>query len=106
MAEKKQPGQKAEAGKSRIPTFNTIEEEAAFWDTHSIEEFADELEPVTDVKFVKARQRKALTVRLAENSFEALSNEAKERGVDPSTLARMVLLEHLRNREQKKRASG
>ncbi len=32
--------------KSRIPTFKTIEEEAAFWDTHSSEEFADELTPV------------------------------------------------------------
>lgn len=106
MAEKKRPEQKARAKKSRIPPFKTIEEEAEFWDTHSIEEFADELEPVTDVKFVRARQRKALTVRLEEQSFEALSSEARERGVGPSTLARMVLLEHLRNREQKKRASG
>ncbi|HEY7351067.1 MAG TPA: CopG family antitoxin [Ktedonobacterales bacterium] len=106
MAEKKQPEQKEEPGKSHIPTFNTIEEEAAFWDTHSIEEFADELELVTDVKFVKARQKKSLTVRLEENSFEALSSEARERGIGPSTLARIVLLEHLQNREQKKRASG
>ncbi len=40
--------------KSRIPTFHTLEEEAAFWDSHSSEEFADELTPVEDVKFVKA----------------------------------------------------
>jgi hypothetical protein len=51
--------------KSRIPTFKTIEEEAAFWDTHSSEEFADELTPVEDVKFVKAHQKKALTLVLA-----------------------------------------
>src|SRR6266699_3539307 len=31
-----------EVPKSRIPTFKTIEEEAAFWDTHSSEEFAEE----------------------------------------------------------------
>jgi len=55
MAEQKRPEQKAGARKSRIPTFKTIEEEAEFWDTHSIEEFADELETVTDVKFVRAR---------------------------------------------------
>ena len=54
--------------KSRIPTFKTIEEEAAFWDTHSSEEFADELTPVEDVKFVKAHSKKALTVRFDEET--------------------------------------
>lgn len=43
--------------RSRIPTFKMIEEEAEFWDTHSIEEFADELTPVEDVKFIKARPK-------------------------------------------------
>jgi hypothetical protein len=30
--------------KSRIPLFRTDEEERLFWDQHSFEEFADELE--------------------------------------------------------------
>jgi hypothetical protein len=30
--------------KSRIPEFHTDEEERQFWDQHSFEEFADELE--------------------------------------------------------------
>ncbi len=38
--------------KSRIPTFKTIEAKAAFWDTHTSEEFAAELTPVEDVKFI------------------------------------------------------
>ena len=84
--------------KSRIPTFKTIEEEAAFWDTHSSEEFADELTPVENVKFVKAHSKKALTVRFDEDVFEELTQEAKEKGIGPSTLARMVILEHLRMR--------
>ena len=84
--------------RSRIPTFKTLEEEAAFWDTHSSEEFADELTPVEDVKFVKARSKKALTVRVDEDMFEELSREAREKGIGPSTLARMVILEHLRAR--------
>jgi len=86
--------------KSRIPTFKTIEEEAAFWDTHSSEDFADELTPVEDVKFVKARSRKALTVRVDEETFEELTREASEKGIGPSTLARMVILEHLRARKR------
>jgi len=84
--------------KNHIPTFKTIEEEAAFWDTHSSEEFAEELTPVENVKFVKAGSKKALTVRFDEETFEELAREAKEKGIGPSTLARMVILEHLRTR--------
>ncbi len=86
--------------KSRIPTFKSIEEEAAFWDTHSSEEFADELAPVENVKFVKARPKKALTVRFEEDTFEELTREAREKGIGPSTLARMVILEHLQARRK------
>ncbi|HEV2583922.1 MAG TPA: CopG family antitoxin [Ktedonobacteraceae bacterium] len=84
--------------RSRIPTFKTIEEEAAFWDTHSSEEFADELIPVEDVAFVKTRSKKALTVRFDEDTLEELAREAREKGIGPSTLARMVIVEHLRIR--------
>ncbi len=86
--------------KSRIPTFKTIEEEAAFWDTHSSEEFADELTPVENVKFIKARSKKALTVRVDEEAFEELTREAREKGIGPSTLARMLILEHLQARRR------
>ena len=84
--------------KSRIPTFKTIEEEAAFWDTHSSEEFADELTLVGDVKFVKASPKKALTVQFEEDTFEELTREAREKGIDLSTLAYKVILEHLQAR--------
>ncbi|HLJ35064.1 MAG TPA: CopG family antitoxin [Ktedonobacteraceae bacterium] len=86
--------------KNHIPTFKTIEEEAAFWDTHSSEEFADELTTVEDVRFVKAHAKKALTVRFDEDTFEELTREAREKGIGPSTLARMVILEHLHARKR------
>lgn len=92
--EREQP----KATKSRIPTFKTIQEEATFWDTHSSEEFADELIPVENVKFIKARSKKALTVRFDEDTFEELAREANEKGIGTSTLARMLILEHLRAR--------
>ena len=86
--------------KSRIPRFKTIEEAAEFWDTHSMEEFADELEDVTDqVKFAPHRPRKAITVRLAEESLAALTKQAHEMGMSPSTLARVWILERLKGRE-------
>jgi predicted DNA binding CopG/RHH family protein len=88
--------------KSRIPTFDTVEEEAAFWDTHELTEFEDELEVVTDVKFVKAKPKKAITVRLEPDMLRALTKEARERGIGPSTLARMWILEHLRREKNAK----
>jgi predicted DNA binding CopG/RHH family protein len=94
--ERKQP----KYTRSRIPVFKTVEDEAAFWDTHSIEEFADELTPAEDVKFVKARSKKALTVRFDEDTLEELTKEAREKGIGPSTLARMVILEHLQARKR------
>jgi hypothetical protein len=98
MTSKEQAQPKVSKTKSRIPTFQTIEEEAAFWDSHSSEEFEDELTPVENVKFVKAGSKKALTVRFDEDTFEELTREAREKGIGPSTLARMVILEHLRAR--------
>lgn len=91
---------RAKGTKSRIPAFKTIEEEAAFWDTHSSEEFADELTPVETIKFVKARSKKALTIRVDEDTFEELTREAREKGIGPSTLARMLILEHLQARRR------
>ena len=98
MTRKEQEQPKVPKTKNHIPAFQSIEEEAAFWDSHSSEEFADELIPVENVKFVKAGSKKALTVRFDEDTFEELSKEAREKGIGPSTLARMVILEHLRAR--------
>ena len=84
-------------GKSRIPTFTNVEDEAAFWDTHSLVEFEDELEEVTDFVFVASRPRKkGITVRLEEDTLASLTQKAREKGVGPSTLVRMWILERLR----------
>lgn len=83
--------------KSRIPHFNSIEEEAAFWDSHDSTEFEDEFVEVDDVQFVMATPKKALTVRLEEPTLRDLRRVAKEKGIGPSTLVRMWILERLRN---------
>ncbi len=81
--------------RSRIPTFKTVEEEAAFWDTHSSAEFEDELEVVTDVRFVKAKPRKAITVQLEEDKMADLTRVARQQGVEPTALVKQWILEHL-----------
>ena len=90
----------ARRDKSRIPKFSSIDEEAAFWDSHDSTEFEDEFEEVTDVQFVKAQPKKSITVRLEQDAFAALAQRAKEQGVGPSTLVRMWILEHLRQPEK------
>ncbi len=86
----------AKGERSRIPTFKNVEEEAEFWDTHDLTELEDELELVTDVKFVKTRPKKALTVRLDQDTFAAVSQEARKQGIGSSTLARLWILERVR----------
>jgi predicted DNA binding CopG/RHH family protein len=78
---------------SRIPTFNTLEEEAEFWDTHDSAEYEDEMEIVTDVRFVPARPKKAITVRLEQSALETLSRQAREQGVGLSSLIRQWILD-------------
>ena len=88
-AEQEQPPTKQQA-KSRMPTYKTVEDEAAFWDTHDLTEFEDELGEVTDVKFVKARpKKKGLTVRLEQETLTRLTQQAREKGMGRSTLVRM-----------------
>jgi|SRR5919108_6312129 predicted DNA binding CopG/RHH family protein len=84
--------------KRRIPRFKTVEEAAQWFDTHDTSEYEDEFEGVAeDIRFVvtRARPKKAITVRLEEETLEALTQAAREKGVGPSTLARMWIREHL-----------
>jgi hypothetical protein len=99
MTRQKQEQKRASRGaQSRIPHFKSIEEEAEFWDTHSTTEFEDEFEDVPDVRFVvvRAQPKKALTVRLPAESLARLTQQAHEQGIRPSTLARIWILEHLK----------
>ena len=82
----------------KLPHIDSIEELARFWDTHDLTEFEDEFEVVSDVRFVRAGARaakRAITVRLEEDTLAALTREARKTGVGPSTLARMWIREHL-----------
>ena len=79
----------------RIPAFQNIEEEAAFWDTHDVSEFAGvELQPVEVTIGPELADR--LTVRLDRADRDALNRRARVMGVGPSTLARIWLKERLR----------
>ena len=78
-----------------IQPFQTLEEEAAFWDTHSA---LDEINEGTVVGFHQANKIDTLTIRFAHEDIARLRKEAGEQGVEPSTLARMLVKKGLQTR--------
>jgi hypothetical protein len=78
---------------SPIPPFESIEEEAAFWDTHSAVEMIDK---GTVAGFHHARKRGSLTVRLKPGDVQRIREEAFRRGFGATSLVKIWILEHLK----------
>jgi hypothetical protein len=71
-----------------IPEFDSLEEEAAFWDTHSPVEILEQLEPVTlelspqlQHKIERRYQEQLLALCLSPRQIKQLTKIAKEEGV-------------------------
>jgi predicted DNA binding CopG/RHH family protein len=79
--------------KSRIPDFQSYEEEADFWDTHDTTDYEAEFQPV-QVRFAK-NLSEGITIRFDPDSLRKLRQRAREKGMGPTTLARMWILERL-----------
>lgn len=79
--------------RSRIPTFKSRQEEAEFWDTHDTADFEDEFER-TNARFAK-NLSKGITVRFTAETLDTLRAMATKKGIGPTTLARMWILERL-----------
>ena len=80
--------------KSRIPEFKNREEEAKFFEIHSLADYQDEFKTVK-VRFAK-NLSEGLHIRLDPETLMKLRIEAKEKGIGPTTLVRMWVKEHLR----------
>ena len=93
-AEKKQAVVRR-APKGRIPEFSTIEEEAEFWDTHDTADFEDQFKPAR-VRFAK-KLSEGITIRFDAETLEKLRDQARKKGMGPTTLARMWILERLQS---------
>jgi predicted DNA binding CopG/RHH family protein len=79
--------------KTRIPQFKNYDEEAKWFETHNVADYQDEF------KTVKARFAKNLSegihVRLDADTLQNLRKQAHKKGIGPTTLARMWILEQL-----------
>ena len=77
----------------QIPAFDSRREEAEFWDTHDTTDFEDQFEPA-NVRFAN-NLSKGITVRLTAETLDKLRAMATRKGIGPTTLARMWILERL-----------
>ena len=79
----------------KIPNFKSLREEREWWDTHSLADYIDDLEPGDDIRFVRP-QKEVVAVRLDRNVVEALKALARNKGIGYSPLIRMWLIERLK----------
>lgn len=89
---------------SRIPRFKNYQEEAEFWDTHSITEFWDELKPVK-VRFAK-NLSEGITVRFDPETMIKLRSQAAKKRIGPTTLVRMWIVERLEQDSSSRRRTS
>ncbi len=85
--------------KSRIPEFKSVEQEAEFWDTHDLADYRHEFKPVR-VRVAKDLSE-PLTIRLNPETLSELRSRAKQKGIGPTTLARMWVLERLQGEKDR-----
>ncbi len=78
--------------KKTIPHFEDDEEAAEFWDTHSIVDYLDDMEPAPDVTFALS-PLKQVCLRLSEAQVAELKEIAAAKGIRYQTLIRMWVTE-------------
>jgi predicted DNA binding CopG/RHH family protein len=77
----------------RLPDFKTAEEEAAFWETHSVVPYLEQLE---DAEFEVVRPRKRqVSIRFDPAILEQVRRVARARGVPYQTLIQLWVAEKL-----------
>lgn len=89
---------KTQSKKSRIPEFKSRAEEARFWDSHDITDYLDELKP--ERVRVARNLSQGITIRFDAETLEQLRTRARKKGIGPTTLARMWILERLTNSKE------
>lgn len=82
----------------KLPNFKSYQDEAHFWDTQNATDYFDRNSSVT-LDFSKTTKKKEslLTVRLQPELKIRLNSVAQDMGTQPSTLARMWLIEKLKS---------
>lgn len=86
--------------RARLPKTDSITKLAAFWDSHDLTDFADELEVVAEPVFVR---RTAIIVPLEAHEAEAVERMAEAKGVSREDLIRAWVLQKVARRNGSQR---
>ena len=88
--------------KSKLPKTDSIQELAAFWDTHDLTDFEDDLEEVAEPVFVRGA---AIKVHLQSRDAKAVEKMAQAKGVSGEELIRAWVLEKIARNSRRSRRS-
>ena len=80
---------------NKVPRFNSPDEEAAFWESHSPLDFPGEFETVEADIDRPLRHERVLSIRLDEMTITKMEALARQRHIGKSTLARMLIVQGL-----------
>lgn len=78
----------------KLPTTDSIEELAQFWDTHDLTDFEDQLEEVDTLVFERDPSTE-MVLHLQPEELQAVRELARARGVGQSELLREWVLEKI-----------
>ncbi len=79
-----------------IPPFKTLDEEADFWDTHDLSlAFENHKTPLSKLPPLEKEKEAVMTIRLQQSAKKAIEKIARAKGINPTTLSRMWLIEKL-----------
>ncbi|MGQ9734808.1 MAG: CopG family antitoxin [Candidatus Bipolaricaulia bacterium] len=87
---------------SKIPEFESIQEEAGFWDTHDTTEFLEEFEEADEVIFIRP-EKQVVSLRLERDFVDRLKAYAQEVGVPYTTLIRMWIIKSFKREVESER---
>lgn len=83
-----------------IKQFKNLEEEAKFWDTHDISKLMEDPNtPLSKLLQLDQEKQDIITLRLQKSVKKKIDQIAKSKGINPSTLSRMWLIEKIQEYE-------
>ena len=79
-----------------IPPFKTLDEEANFWETHDLSPLmGGKHVPLEDLELIEKEKKEVLVIRIQKSIKKKIEKIAKAKGINPTTLSRMWLIEKL-----------
>ena len=89
----------------KIPEFKTMQEEADFWDSHSVNDYIPELKETTIEYNPRIKKESNVVLRIEPELKKRLSALSRKKGISLSTLVRLWLIEKLSDEATSKKTT-